>query len=129
MNAEGAEKQSVNEAASDITDTTTLHDGEVPRPASQAASNVPLLAWSSILKTLADAEPVTAAGVGGVIVILVLWIFGRVGSLIVGVLAGVLLHASLERKGDDRARHTFVRESSPQEVKVQQEVIHKKYIR
>lgn len=58
----------------------------------------PILAWNTVVNLLADAEPRKAAGVAGILVILVLTIFGRVGSLVVGLLGGLLLHASLEKK-------------------------------
>jgi hypothetical protein len=125
MSAEGSEIRSEKEETSDITDTETLKDVEVHRPGSQEASNVPLFAWSSIIKTLADAEPVAAAGIVGVVVILVLWVFGRVGSLIVGVLGGVLLHASLDKRRDVvTGLHNFLRDTPPEEVKIEREVIH-----
>jgi hypothetical protein len=57
-----------------------------------------VLAWNTVVNLLADAEPMRAAGVAGILVILVLTIFGRVGSLVVGLLGGLLLHASLEKK-------------------------------
>lgn len=60
--------------------------------------STPLLTVESTIKFLADIEPHTAAGIGGLIVIIVLTIFGRIGSLIVGLLAGLLIHASLERR-------------------------------
>jgi hypothetical protein len=124
MNAEGAEIQSETEATSDITDTETLKEVEVPRPGSQGTSDVPLLAWNSIIKTLADVEPVMAAGIVSVVVILVLWIFGRAGSLIVGVLGGVLLHASLDRRRDVvTGQHNFLRDTPPEAVTIEREVI------
>ena len=74
------------------------HADSIPRE--PLSSDVPL-AWNSIIKVLADAEPIHAAGVVGLLLILTLSVFGRVGSLIVGVLAGLLLHASLERQRDN----------------------------
>jgi hypothetical protein len=75
-------------------------DADRPRPSSEGGLNHSILAWASVIQVLAEVEPVTAAGVGGVLVIIVLSIFGRIGSLIVGVLAGLLLHASIEKRRD-----------------------------
>jgi len=61
-------------------------------------AKVPLLAWNAVVNLLADADPMTAAVVVGVLVILVLTMFGRVGSLFIGLLGGLLLHASFEKK-------------------------------
>lgn len=69
-------------------------------PSAEGGLNQSILAWASVIQVLADAEPVTAAGIGGVLVIIVLSVFGRIGSLIVGVLAGLLLHASIEKRRD-----------------------------
>ena len=57
--------------------------------------------WSSIVRIFAEAEPTTAAGAGGLLIVILLSVFGRIGSLIVGVIAGLLLHASLEKRRDD----------------------------
>jgi hypothetical protein len=80
---------------------TQEHTDSAPVRPSSSRSDVPLLAWNSVVKLVADAEPIHAAGVAGLLVILVLSIFGRIGSLIVGVLAGLLLHASFERQRDN----------------------------
>ena len=75
-------------------------DTDLPRLSSEDSLNKSILAWASVIQVLADAEPVTAAGVGGVLVIIVLSVFGKIGSLIIGVLAGLLLHASIEKRRD-----------------------------
>ena len=74
-------------------------DTDIPRPSSEGGLKS-ILAWTSIIQVLADVEPLTAAGVGGLLLIIVLSIFGRLGSLIIGVLAGLLLHASFEKRRD-----------------------------
>ena len=73
-----------------------------------------ILAWASVIQVLADAEPVTAAGVGGVLVIIVLSVFGRIGSLIVGVLAGLLLHASIEKRRDSAPAYRELSQFPPE---------------
>jgi len=95
-----SEKEDVLPESQNTTEEMTQghYDTDTARPSS---SHVPLLAWNSIIKLVADAEPIHAAGVAGLLVIFVLSIFGRIGSLIVGVLAGLLLHASLERRRDN----------------------------
>src|SRR5438046_10674754 len=75
-------------------------DADTTRPSNEGGLNKSILAWTSVIQVLADAEPLTAAGVGGLLLIIVLSIFGRLGSLIVGVLAGLLLHASFELRRD-----------------------------
>jgi hypothetical protein len=63
------------------------------------SAKIPVLAWNTVVNLLADAEPATAGGVAGVLVILVLTVFGRLGFVIVGILGGLLLHASFEKRG------------------------------
>ena len=76
---------------------------ETVRPSSQPSiQGAPLLTLSSVLNFFADAELHTVAGIGGLIVVIVLTIFGRIGSLIVGVLAGLLIHASLEKRQENK---------------------------
>jgi hypothetical protein len=71
---------------------------ELPVSSTEVDTTTPDPLWTSIIRLLADAEPRTAAGVAGVLVVIVLFVFGRVGSLIVGVFTGLLLHASLEKR-------------------------------
>jgi hypothetical protein len=71
---------------------------DAPTLSSEDHTNAPIVAWESAARILADIEPIPAAGAAGVLIIIVLSVFGRLGSLIVGVLAGLLLHASLERR-------------------------------
>ena len=79
---------------SEVTTLLPAHAGE------KVGDNakVPLLAWNAVVNILADADPMTTAVVVGVLVILVLTMFGRVGSLFIGLLGGLLLHASFEKK-------------------------------
>jgi hypothetical protein len=63
-----------------------------------ASSNAPILAWDSVIRILADADPISAAAIAGVVMVIILTVFGRVGSLVVGVLAGLLLHATIEKR-------------------------------
>ena len=79
----------------------------------------PLLTVESTIKFLADVEPHTAAGIGGLMIIIVLAIFGRIGSLIVGLLAGLLIHASLER----RRGNIEVWKAQDMQTTVQKEVV------
>jgi len=86
-----------------VMDSQDGPNSEAPALSSEGddAANGPkilLLAWNTAVNVLADAEPATAAGVAGLFVILVLVIFGRIGSLLVGILGGLLLHASFEKK-------------------------------
>jgi hypothetical protein len=64
------------------------------------ASNAPLLSWNAVVRALADIEAKPAAAIAAVAVVLVLSLFGRVGSLVVGLLGGLLIHAAIERKRD-----------------------------
>jgi hypothetical protein len=64
-------------------------------------SSVPLVtAGSAVVRLLADIEPTPAAGIAAVAVIIILSLFGRVGSLVIGLLVGLLLHAAIERRRD-----------------------------
>jgi hypothetical protein len=103
-------------------DTQEHTDSARARPSS-SRSDVPLLAWNSIIKVVADAEPIHAAGVAGLLVILILSIFGRIGSLIVGVLAGLLLHATLERRRDNVRLHDLTDKLAVPESAAQREVL------
>ena len=67
-------------------------------------TNAFLVTWDSIARTLADVQPIPAAGALLLLVIIVLSLFGRLGSLIVGILAGLLLHASLDKPPEVRLR-------------------------
>jgi hypothetical protein len=91
------------------------------------SAKIPVLAWNTVLNLLADAEPATAGGVAGVLVILVLTVFGRLGSLIVGILGGLLLHASFEKKrgGNDIPwTQRFTSDQSSEEKIPPREVCH-----
>ena len=99
------------------------HADNVPARPSISRSDVPLLAWNSIIKVVADAEPIHAAGVAGLLVIFILSIFGRIGSLIVGVLAGLLLHASLERRRDNVRLHDLTDKLAVPRSAAQREVL------
>jgi hypothetical protein len=103
-------------------ETQERTDSAPARPSS-SRSDIPLLAWNSIIKVVADAEPIHAAGVAGLLVIFILSIFGRIGSLIVGVLAGLLLHASLERRRDNVRLHDLTDKLAIPESAVQREVL------
>ena len=71
-----------------------------------------------MVKFLADLEPVPAAGIAGIIVILVLAIFGNIGALVVGLLGGALLHASIEKKKEQTSwKDRFSAELVPVEAK------------
>ena len=78
-------------------EVTTLLPADAGQKVSDNAK-VPILAWNAVINLFADADPMTAAVVVGVLVILVLTIFGRVGSLFIGLLGGLLLRASFEKK-------------------------------
>ena len=103
MEVEGAEETTRPRDDMLTTGVMDNQDGpnsEAPSEGDDAANGpkIPLLAWNTVVNVLADAEPATAAGVAGLFVILVLVIFGRIGSLLVGILGGLLLHASFEKK-------------------------------
>jgi len=102
---------------------TQVRTDSAPARPSSSRSDVPLLAWNSIVKVVADAEPIHAAGVAGLLVILILSIFGRIGSLIVGVLAGLLLHASVERRRDNVHLHDLTDKLVVPESAAQREVL------
>ena len=89
-------------------------DADTTRPSNERGLNKSILAWTSVIQVLADAEPLTAAGVGGLLLIIVLSIFGRLGSLIVGVLAGLLLHASFEKRRDSATTYKELFPFSPE---------------
>ena len=55
--------------------------------------------WDTVVKVLADADPLRAGGAGGLVVIILLFVFGRFGSLVLGLVIGLLLHAAIERRG------------------------------
>ena len=103
MEVEGAEETTRPRDDMLTTGVMDNQDGpnsEAPSEGDDAPNGpkIPLLAWNTVVNVLADAEPATAAGVAGLFVILVLVIFGRIGSLLVGILGGLLLHASFEKK-------------------------------
>ena len=75
-------------------------------PGSEKPSNAPLLTLNSILRLLADIEAKPAAGIAAVAAVLVLSLFGRVGSLVIGLLAGLLIHAAIERRRETIQWHT-----------------------
>jgi hypothetical protein len=64
----------------------------------QDGETAPTLAWNALVGFLAEVEPVPAAGIGGIVIIIVLAIFGSIGALVVGFIGGALLHASIERR-------------------------------
>jgi hypothetical protein len=74
------------------------------------ATNAPLLTWNAVVRVLADIEAKPAAAIAAVAVVLVLSLFGRVGSLVVGLLGGLLIHAATERKRDAIQYRTRERE-------------------
>lgn len=81
-------------------------------------SSTSAVTWSALVKFLADLEPVPAAGIAGIIVILVLTIFGNIGALVVGLLGGALLHASIEKKKEETSwKDRFSAELVPVEAK------------
>jgi len=83
----------------------------------------PVQAWNSVASFLAEVEPVTAAGVAGVLVIFVLVIFGRIGALVVGFLGGALLHASIDKKKEEAHwKERFTTELTKPEVSKPREV-------
>ena len=106
-----------------VEEETQEHTDNVPERPSSSRSDVPLLAWNSIIKVVAEAEPIHAAGVAGLLVIFILSIFGRIGSLILGVLAGLLLHASLERRRDNVRLHDLTDKLAVPESAAQPEVL------
>jgi hypothetical protein len=63
-------------------------------------SGSPILEWTSVMKVLSEIEPIPAAGVSGLLAILIVSVFGRIGCLVVGLLGGLLLHASIEKRKD-----------------------------
>ena len=95
-----SEKEELLPETQNIAEETNHGHSEI-ESAGPSSNDVPLLAWNSVINLVADAEPIHAAGVAGLLVILLVSIFGRIGSLAVGVLAGLLLHASLERRRDN----------------------------
>lgn len=92
-------------------------------PTRPSTSDGPLLAWNSIVKLVADAEPIHAAGVAGLLVIFLLSIFGRIGSLVVGVLAGLLLQSSFERRRDNVRTQDLTDKFPIRESATQREVL------
>lgn len=102
-------------------EVTTLSPADAGQNVGENAK-VPILAWNIVVNLLADADPMTAAAVVGVLIILVLTIFGKVGSLFIGLLGGLLLQASFEKKrhNDDfkwsprlTSEQASVKETSP----------------
>jgi hypothetical protein len=63
-------------------------------------SGSPILEWTSVTRVLSEIEPVPAAGVSGLLAILIVSVFGRIGCLVVGLVGGLLLHASIEKRRD-----------------------------
>jgi len=59
-----------------------------------------ILTWTAIVRLLADLEAAPAAIIAAVAVVIVLSLFGRVGSLVIGLLAGLLIYAAIERRRD-----------------------------
>jgi hypothetical protein len=70
-------------------------------------------AWTSVIRILTDVEPTMAAGAAGILAIVVISVFGRIGCLVVGVLGGLLLHASIDKRKDYSAwKEPFNRHSA-----------------
>jgi hypothetical protein len=104
MDAELQPEAGTSQASSD-SETILEHESVVVPPGS------PILDWTSIIRVLSDVEPVTAAGVSGLLAIIILSVFGRIGCLVVGLLGGLLLHASIEKRRDHSAwKEQFNRE-------------------
>lgn len=100
-----------------------LTQNTVPsRPPSAGGLNASILSWASAVRILADAEPVTAAGVASLLVIVILFLFGRIGSLVIGVLAGLLIHAGLEKQRENVSLWQLTSGSSHAELVPQREV-------
>jgi hypothetical protein len=97
MGAENEDQQSDRVDLPDQEYKDAKSNDDFPNPSNDGDAKNPILAWASLIRVFADAEPTTAASAAGVLILIVLFVFGRVGSLIVGVLAGLLLHASFEK--------------------------------
>src|SRR5579859_2329076 len=104
-------EQTIAEPSTEPTEVESSIGKEEER--NSTAEGTALLAWDSMVKVLADADPVMAAGIAGGVALLVLVIFGRIGSLIVGLLGGLLLHASIERRRDDATWREKFNKSQP----------------
>jgi len=79
-----------------------------------------LLTWTAAVRLLADLEAAPAAIIAAVAVVIVLSLFGRVGSLVMGLVCGLLIHAAIERKRDTiqwPARASFTPDASPGHVR------------
>jgi hypothetical protein len=71
----------------------------------ESDASASVVAWESVIRVVADAEPVPAAGAAGVIILIVLALFGRFGGLVIGVITGLLLHAGLEKRREMTLLH------------------------
>jgi hypothetical protein len=123
MNAESEDPRSGQADYPNYEEILTQNSAPSQSP-SAGGANASILAWTSVIRFFADAEPVTAAGVAGLLVIVILFLFGRIGSLIVGVLAGLLIHASLEKQRENISWWQLKGFFSEAELVPQREVYH-----
>ena len=79
-----------------------------------------ILTWTAAVRLLADLEAAPAAVIAAVAVVIILSLFGRVGSLVMGLLSGLLIHAAIERRRDTiqwPGRASFTPDASPVHVR------------
>lgn len=94
-------------AVNDTVESEDLLKEHAEEPPHFQAEATPLLnqIWDTVVRVLADADPLRAGGAAGLVVIVLLFVFGRFGSLVLGLVIGLLLHAAIER----RASHSVWR--------------------
>jgi len=92
------EEPAVECLATKAGEETFVEENVETKTSVESTSDAAILSWESAIAYFANAEPLPAAGIAGVIVIFLVSVFGNIGALVVGSIAGALLHASIDRR-------------------------------
>jgi hypothetical protein len=97
MDEEGTVRGSSKTKSSEVRNISAADQG-ASRAAAENSGNGHTFSWNSVMQFLANVEPLPAAAIAGAIGIFVLILFGRIGALVIGIIAGSLLHTSIDQR-------------------------------